>query len=381
MEGYHGEMPFSHFLKAFFQREKKYGSRDRKAIADYAYSAFRLGKAGKNWDTRERILSGFFLTHHQPSEMLAALRPEWNERMGDGILEKITLLRDPIDPLSIFPWTAFLSESIDREAYCLSYLTQPDLFLRIRPKQEEIVLQKLTKAGIPFEKPDQQAIRLPNSAKIDGVLEINKEVVVQDLSSQHCLDYDWKKMISPFPTPFRVWDACAASGGKSILLWDQWGPVDLTVSDSRASILANLQKRFSEAGIGPYKKIVADLTRPLNLDDHPLFDLIIADVPCSGSGTWARSPEQLVFFEETAIEKYVQLQRSVLTHLIPHLKPGGQLVYITCSVFKKENEENLNWLTKNFDLEEKEKRIHKGYPIKADSLFSARLVFSPRAQG
>lgn len=168
-----------------------------------------------------------------------------------------------------------------------------------------------------------------------------------------------------------VWDVCAASGGKSILLWDLIGPFDLTVSDSRASILSNLSTRFSEAGIQGYKKFVADLTRPVSFEGNKKFDLMVVDAPCTGSGTWGRTPEQLVFFEQEKIGEYVQLQRQILTNSLPHLKPGGRLVYITCSVFKEENEGNVKWLEENFSLTCLGSGSIEGYTKRADSLYSA----------
>lgn len=388
-------MPFAHFLRTFFRSEKKFGSRDRKTIADLCYSAFRLGKAGLSLPPEERILTGFFLTHDQPSELLGTLRPEWNQLITQGQSEKIQTLANRLDTSGIFPWQDLLSEGIYEPSYSLSFLTQPDLFLRLRPGQEEKAIGKLIKAGIPFERIGTHCLRLSNSVKVEEVLEINKEVVVQDISSQHCLDQDgqairihgndWKDKIpgtdrvNPAHAGIMAWDACAASGGKSILLWDTLGPVSLTVSDARASILANLSRRFKEAGIGPYEKFVADLSKPVSFDAGKKFDLILADVPCSGSGTWARTPEQLVFFEESRITDYQSLQRMILTNLLPHLHPGGSLIYITCSVFKKENEENMEWAKGKLGLEIRRQKMIKGYTQKGDSLFTATLVLPHRS--
>ena len=181
-----------------------------------------------------------------------------------------------------------------------------------------------------------------NAVKVDDVLTIDKEAVIQDYSSQRVAEF--------FPlnidnTVKNVWDCCAASGGKSILAKDVLGDIQLTVSDVRENILFNLRKRFGAAGIDKFQSFIADLTEPnVSIPNGP-FDLIIADVPCSGSGTWSRTPEQLYFFEAEKIEKYAKLQRNILENVCPHLKPGGFLLYITCSVFKKENEDQVHHLT------------------------------------
>jgi 16S rRNA (cytosine967-C5)-methyltransferase len=97
----------------------------------------------------------------------------------------------------------------------------------------------------------------------------------------------------------------------------------------------------------------------------------VADVPCSGSGTWARTPEQISQFDERSIEDYSILQRKILSNLIPQLAPNGYLLYLTCSVFAQENEEKVNYLMQKHSLISVEKRMIKGYLHRADSMFAA----------
>mgnify|MGYP002655003678 FL=1 len=126
---------------------------------------------------------------------------------------------------------------------------------------------------------------------------------------------------------------------------DILGDIELTVSDVRESILLNLKKRFAEAGIKNYNSKVVDLSHSAFTIHHSPFDLIMADVPCSGSGTWGRTPEFLSFFNKASIDTYAVLQQKICTNAVTKLKPGGYFLYITCSVFKKENEENVQWLS------------------------------------
>ena len=169
-----------------------------------------------------------------------------------------------------------------------------------------------------------------------------------------------------------AWDACAASGGKSILLYDILkGKVKLTVTDIREGILQNCNKRLQQAGINIYQSFVADVAqnKPLNFSDN--FDIIICDVPCSGSGTWSRTPEQLAFFKPEKINEYVQLQQKISLHATEYLKADGLFFYITCSVFKKENEENVEVILKETKLRLLKSEYIKGYSKKADTLFVA----------
>ena len=146
--------------------------------------------------------------------------------------------------------------------------------------------------------------------------------------------------------------------------------IELTVSDIRDSILVNLKNRFREAGIVRYKSFKADLTGKTDL---PLeaYDFVIADLPCSGSGTWSRTPEQLRFFKQEKIAYYSSLQKAILTRVAGTVKPGGRLVYITCSVFREENESVADFAVERLGLKLVERQLLKGYEMKADSLFVA----------
>jgi 16S rRNA (cytosine967-C5)-methyltransferase len=170
-----------------------------------------------------------------------------------------------------------------------------------------------------------------------------------------------------------VWDCCSGSGGKSILLYDSLPGIILTASDKRESIIVNLKTRFREAGIRQYKALVLDLEKE-TLPGNIRFDLIMADVPCTGSGTWSRTPEQLYFHEPSAIAKYQLLQRKIVERIIPSLKKGNQLLYITCSVFRQENEENIKWAEEKFGLTTKKLDTIRGYTLGADTMFAALLT-------
>ena len=103
------------------------------------------------------------------------------------------------------------------------------------------------------------------------------------------------------------------------------------------------------------------------------FSIILADLPCTGSGTWSRTPEQLFYFDPQKIREYATLQRKILSNVIDQLEPGGHLLYITCSVFKKENEEQVDFMKEKFLLQEEKSELIKGYDKKADTMFAALL--------
>lgn len=368
---YTGDIPFAAWLKNFFRLHKKFGSKDRKAIADLCFCFFRLGHSFANDTVEERLLIAQFLSHLQ-SPFIQELKPEWAEKMNLPPGEKLGLL-DSTQQQQIFPFEKEVSPQIDLSFFSLSFLQQPDLFLRIRPGKETQVLKKIQDAGIEFSK-EGDALRLPINTKADEVLHIDEEVVVQDRSSQQVLTpllaYRTNKNL-----PFTAWDCCAASGGKTILLHDTYPAAKLTVSDIRESILANLKNRLKRAGIQHYRSFVADISRPHFLLPQTV-DLVLCDAPCSGSGTWARTPEQLVFFKKGKIDDYALLQKNIARNAAKSLKQGGYFLYITCSVFQKENEDVVSYLQQEAGLQPLSQTYFKGCDSKADTLFAALFTTS-----
>lgn len=384
---YKGLQPFADFSKDFFSRDKKYGSSDRKQISHLCYCYFRPGKSLPALPVEERILAGLFLCSDQPNKILEALKPAWNNMTGLIREEKYSMLAEEIlsGPLlnnslqDVFPWSAELSDGIDIQPFAESFFIQPDLFLRLRPGKESIVAEKLASKKIDFQSCFPGCISLPNSSKIQDIIELNREAAVQDYNSQKTGDF--LKLIprtAQEDSSFKVWDCCAASGGKSIMALDILGNIDLTVSDIRGSILANLEKRFRAAGIKNYTSRIMDLSQPASSDRYfnsirPSFDLVIADVPCTGSGTWSRTPEQLFYFKEDKIDEYASKQRRIISNAADALKPGAYFLYCTCSVFKKENEDQVVFLQQQYGLELIKQEVLKGYDKRADTLFAALL--------
>ena len=117
-----------------------------------------------------------------------------------------------------------------------------------------------------------------------------------------------------------------------------------------------------------------DLTQDIDdIMEGKSFDGILVDAPCTGSGTWGRTPEMLTQFDEEHIQTFVSLQQRIVDSVIRYLKPDGVLMYITCSVFDAENEQLVRYLVDKHGLTVEAAGIIKGYDRKSDSMFAARL--------
>ena len=363
-----------HHLKQYFAAHKKHGSTDRRTIAHLCYTYYRLGASIKEFDTDKGLQLAIFLCEAKPGNWALLFEPSWLAAWGplDQKLDFIKEVYPGYNLASIFSFAAHLSSGVDAPAFNRSHLTQPDLFIRIRPKQEAAVTGKLNKAQIIFEKISDSCYRLPSGTKLDEVLLINKEVVIQDYSSQQI--GSMYALAAAFAySKKRIWDCCAASGGKSILAVDTFGQIKLTASDMRASILRNLQTRFAAAGMSGYQSFAVDLTSAHDLSNFAkLADFIICDAPCTGSGTWGRTPEHLAFFDEASIDNFRQLQQTIISNTVPYVAVGGYFLYSTCSVFAAENEGQVKFMETNFpEFELLHQQLFTGYAEKADTMFAA----------
>ena len=174
---------------------------------------------------------------------------------------------------------------------------------------------------------------LPSAWRVLGDADVTKSssytngrIEIQDLGSQLVLETIGLE-------PGRRWlDACAGAGGKSLQLAQLLGPNGKVYAhDIRAAALEELRVRADRAQLGNL--------RTLSRIDANDFDGVLVDAPCSGSGTWRRSPHLKWVTTPALIMERASLQQSLLSQYSAHLRPGGRLVYATCSLSHRENED------------------------------------------
>lgn len=138
------------------------------------------------------------------------------------------------------------------------------------------------------------------------------------------------------PHPTRIWDTCAAPGGKTLILAHRHPAAHLLATDASPRRLQSLTTRLQTTA--PHTRTLqADATKLP--ETEPPFDLILCDVPCTGTGTLARNPELRHRLQPADLPRQAARQREILTAALTHLAPGGHLLYSTCSLEPEENEQ------------------------------------------
>ncbi|MFT3705493.1 MAG: RNA methyltransferase [Agriterribacter sp.] len=150
-------------------------------------------------------------------------------------------------------------------------------------------------------------------------------------------------------TPYRVLDLCAAPGGKSTHLSGLF-PKGLVVANevikTRSGILAENAIKWGNDNMVVTSNDAHDFQKL-----RGYFDLIVVDAPCSGSGMFRKDPEAINEWSLENVDYCSKRQKRILEDVWPALKENGILVYCTCSYSQEENEDILDWLSKNVELE------------------------------
>jgi 16S rRNA (cytosine967-C5)-methyltransferase len=366
LENYKHDIPLSNYLKEFYKRNKQMGSRDRRTLSSLLYTYFRLGNALPNNTYEERLMLGLLLCGTKANSLLVQFKPEWEYLINKELSERIDFIKTLYPDFiieDVFPLYNLVSDKINKAAFLISHLVQPDLFLRAVNRKEKQLAEFLSKQSISFEQ-EANCFRLTNASKIEESTEYLYEV--QDKSSQATQAY--MKLMDPKLNEY-FWDCCSASGGKSLLLKELEPDVYLMCSDNRESILSNLDERFKRAGITKYKRRLIDLKAEIQSFEPETFDGIIVDAPCTGSGTWARTPERILQVDQNNVKYFADLQYAILENAIQFLKKGRSLLYITCSAFALENEKVIERLQTSHRISIKEMKYIEGFEDKADTMF------------
>jgi len=164
--------------------------------------------------------------------------------------------------------------------------------------------------------------------------------------------------------PLRVLDLCAAPGGKSTHLLSLLSPESILVSNeiikSRVNVLAENITKW-----GNVNTIVTNNDPKDFKKLSGVFDVIVCDAPCSGSGMFRKDADAIAEWSEGTVILCSERQQRILADVLPCLKEGGLLIYSTCSYSHEENEDILDWLADSFQMSGKEITVEDDWGIVA----------------
>lgn len=227
---------------------------------------------------------------------------------------------------------------------------RPNYCLRLRPQVEDLQALQAELAQSEIETtcgPHHRTLLLASKKHSSSDLLSTPaftrgDFVIQDIASIEAVD-----LLDLAPGQ-RVLDYCAAPGGKSLAIADALGPSGTVVAwDPRWERLQRLPAETERLGISN----VHAVRKRSELDEEALFDRVLVDAPCTNTGVLHKRAEARWHFDEDVLEQSCDVQRQILEQASQKLRPGGRLVYSTCSIEPEENETLVQTWAKLLGLE------------------------------
>lgn len=315
------------------------GSKDRVAIRDYVYDALRCLKsyaALGGAETGRGIMIGALRSAEvDPATLFTG------EGYGpEGLSEEEQAVPAEMDELTALDcpeWLApQLQQALGEDFSPVMQLMQQraPVFLRVNTIlcTVEKAIEALAEEDIvvephPLSPTALLATKNPRRIRGSGVF-MDGFVELQDAGSQAIVD------AIPVTEDIKVLDFCAGGGGKSLALAGR-GVKKILAYDLNEARLRDLPKRVERAGAD------VKILRREALENAQPFELIIADVPCSGSGSWRRSPDEKWRFSAERLDELCAVQAGILDEISGLASGGHTIAYITCSLLQAENENQI----------------------------------------
>ena len=344
--------PASEALKDWGRAHRFAGAGDRHAIGTLVYDVLR----------RKSSLGASMGTASSRALVLAALRHIWKrsgediarvveEAHGPGALtaeEQTALASDVIPETGDYPdwlaasFTRAFGEKAMEEGRALAERAPVDLRANILKSDRPRVLKALEKFSAAPGPLSPWCVRItaPGPDKRNPHVEAEPAhgkgwYEVQDAASQVAA------LMSGAKAGEQVADICAGAGGKTLALAALMGNKgQIHAYDQDKHRLRPIFERLTRAGARNVQVLGADEGARLN-DLKEKIDCVVIDAPCSGSGAWRRNPDSKWRLTEKQLAQRVGDQKAVLERGAPLVRPGGRLLYITCSVLPEENDDQI----------------------------------------
>jgi 16S rRNA (cytosine967-C5)-methyltransferase len=367
-------------LEYHFKNNKSWGARDRRFVAESVYDIVRWwrrlwyaldqpNESSNYW----RLLGAYLIT--KKTEM-----PDWDEfkTLNAAIItERYENCAEPAVKHSLPDWLyefglaqlgdewPTVLESMNRQAEVVLRANT----LKIEPSElsQRLLAEEIATTSDPHYPSALILEKRANVFKTEAFKEGFFEV--QDASSQLVAQF-----LDPKPGE-RVIDACAGAGGKSLhlaaLMKNKGKVISMDVEDRK---LGELRTRSTRAGADIIECRLIDSSKAVKRLKETA-DALLLDVPCSGSGVWKRNPDSKWKISAKDLEEVGKTQRQILEQYVQMLKPGGRLVYATCSVFPSENAQPIKeFLDKNPDWKLVEEISRSPHREGFDGFYMAKLI-------
>lgn len=255
------------------------------------------------------------------------------------------------DKISLPNW---LLESLEKD-YPKNHLdikkylnSDADLYLRINQTQTTLdtFCEQLKSKNIAVKQPSnvtffKESLLLDKNTKVTELPFFSEGYFsIQDLSAQSFI------RLLPIKSGEKILDACAAPGGKTTYLLENFSNIHLTAIDTENTRLNKLKENISRLKLDHISNnqlniIHSDATNLDNWWNKEAFDHVILDAPCSATGVIRRHPDIKISRTEEDVQNIIQIQKKLLNQLWKTLKNKGYLLYITCSILQSENDKQI----------------------------------------
>jgi len=353
--------PASEALKDWGLSHRFAGSGDRAAIGDLVYDALRrrasiawkmgeetpralaLGAAVFEWGERPKELNQKFSDdRHAPDP----IRESECERLESASEEGAPdFVRADVPEWAAAPFKTAFGEAWVEEAAALGARPPIDLRVNALKAARDKVAGQLSRFGVEPTRFSPLGLRIPAVSGPRRHVNVTADeayrkgrVEVQDEASQLAALMAAAASAEIAGEAGQVLDFCAGGGGKTLALAAAQGNRgQVFAHDADRSRLAPIYERIKRAEARNIQVRAPGEGALADLQGH--MDLVLVDAPCSGSGTWRRRPDAKWRMREEALSARTGEQDAILAEAARYVKPGGRLVYVTCSLFAAENEE------------------------------------------
>jgi 16S rRNA (cytosine967-C5)-methyltransferase len=307
--------------------DRRFGSRDRRLHRELLFTAMRLARALAPLPPDDEAAWAALLAAH-----CAATRETEAFRAAYSRPDAAT----GVPPLGLVPsWFAAEHDPalpVSAAEVASALLSRAPVWVRMQTDAPDEALAEWSARGwVAAPHPAlPDAWKLPPETKVSACPAYQAgHYEIQDLGSQAIL----AALDLPARSPGPRWlDACAGAGGKTLQLARLLGPgARIDATDIRPAALAELRARAARAGLSSRVRVAP---RP---EPAASYDGVLVDAPCSGGGTWRRAPHLMACTAASDLVAAARLQLKILTETAERVRPGGLLVYATCSIARTEN--------------------------------------------